>query len=242
MLTAPTWAQSVVASGTETDTGQLTEIVVTAEKREENLQKTPIDVQVVNHDALERAGVYDFNDLNKLLPEVQVNNADGATIIQIRGVRANDYGPTGETPNATYIDGAFISRTTALAGNFFDLERIEVLAGPQGTLYGRNSAGGAVNLITAKPNTRALEGFAEVEAGSYNLLQTNAAINLPLSETFAIRLAGRRYRHDGYYTDTGTDDADQTSGRAEALWTPTDGQRLLVTVDTQHIGGKGFLQ
>ena len=157
--------------------------------------------------------------------------------ISIRGIRTGAYGPTTESPNAIHIDGVYLPRFTGLDGYFFDIQRIEVLAGPQGTLYGRNSAGGAINIITQKPIDR-FAAHASIEYGNYNTLITNDSINVPITDSLAVRGAYYHAGHDGY-TNVGLNDEDINGGRLSALWKPTTADTLLFTADYEHLGGRG---
>jgi iron complex outermembrane receptor protein len=236
LLAAGSWAHSAHAEDAAPG-ATLEEIVVTAEKREENIQKTPIAVQVVTPEELAEAGVRDFTQMDKISPDIQVFQGAGATVISIRGLRSTSYDPTDESPNAVHIDGAYIARANSINGLFYDIARVEVLAGPQGTLYGRNSASGAINIITNKPGST-FGATGSLELGDYNLVRMQAALNAPLSDTFAVRIAGTSYQHSGY-ADSGLDDARQQGGRVEALWKPSDRQSLLVTGETEITDPKG---
>lgn len=237
LLVALAIANVAMAQATESGSGSLEEVVVTAQKRSENLQSVAATVTAVSSNDLERQGVKEISDLQKVAPEVQVQTGTFSNV-NIRGVRASLYAPTVDSPNAVHLDGAFNSRFTSLQGLFFDVQRIEVLAGPQGTLYGRNSAGGTINIITNKPN-QTFGGAASLEYGNYNAITAQAAINVPISDTFAVRGAFFHNSHDGYVEDQGLDDADQTSARFSALWKPTENDTFFFTADSQVIGGKG---
>ena len=218
----------------------LEEVVVTAQKRSEDLQKIPVAVTAISQDALVRQGINDFTAISKLVPDLSAITNQGAyTAITIRGVQPQDWGPTSETPNAVYLDGAFISRDAAFGGLFFDTQRVEVLSGPQGTLYGRNSTGGAINIITARP-TQTYGGYGTLDLGNYSSQRLEGAINIPLDDAVAIRAAFWHVSHSGYYTDTGLDATDRTSGRVSLLWKPVGGnQQLLITGDTSNENDKG---
>jgi iron complex outermembrane receptor protein len=216
----------------------LTEVIITAEKREQDLQRTSASVTALQPDSLRRAGVTDFVGLQKLMSDVSGRETTGSTVISIRGIQPYSVGPNDDSPNAVHVDGVYIARMTALNGFFYDLDRVEVLAGPQGTLYGRNAAGGTVNIITNKPS-QTYGGYTNIEYGNYSTLRAEAAVNIPLSDTLAVRAAYSHYSHDGYYTDTGLNDADQNSGRISLLWKPDGKQQFLITGDMQQRGGKG---
>lgn len=223
---------SGASSAADTGSGAaIGEVVVTANKREEKLQDVAASVSAVSQAAIERQGVKEFRDLNRVNPDISVNTGAGVlSNITIRGIRTSNSGPSVDQPNAVHIDGVYVSRSTAMNGLFFDTERVEVLAGPQGTLYGRNSAGGTINIITVKPRLGEFGGRASIEYGNYNTVTANAAVNVPISDTFAMRAAYWRNRHDGY-NDNGTDDANQEAGRLSFLWRPTENDSLLITAD-----------
>ncbi len=210
--------------------------MVTAQKRSENLQRTPVAVTAVASDALTRAGVNDFEDLTKVAPDVQVSRDVTGEQVQIRGVVTTDVSPAAESKNAVFIDGGYFAKAQAIEGQFYDLQRIEVLKGPQGTLYGRNATGGAVNLITNKP-TQTFGGQAEFEIGNYDLIRAEGALNVPLTSTLAARAAFQSYSHSGYET-SGLQDADEKGGRLEFLWKPDNRQSLFLSGDVEKIGGQ----
>ena len=236
-------AQAAPAAGTAqpaaagTDNG-LEVVVVTAQRRREDLQKSSLAIQVLKDDDLKTAGASDAKSLTLLVPGLQVGMAGASTQIYIRGV--GDYGANslGNPAVATSLDGVYIARETAIAGMFYDLARVEVLKGPQGTLYGRNASGGAINIITNRPNFDRFGGSLDVEVGNYGEFNTEGALNVPVNEHLALRVAFQTLRHLGYLSD-GTDDASQQSGRLEALWEPNERLTLLLEGDYTHQGGHG---
>lgn len=213
------------------------EIFVTAQKREESLQNVPIVVQVMSQTTLQRAGIKDFGTINKVASNIQVVQGPGAPVIAIRGIRANAPGAASESPTAVHVNGNYISQAVSLTGMFFDLERVEVLAGPQGTLFGRNAAAGVINVITRKPQPR-FEAGAELEVGSSNLRRATAVLNLPTSDTLAWRLAGQSLTRDGYFRN-GLDDADEQSLRLGASWHASERSHWLFTGDYSRNTPKG---
>ena len=234
LATKPAQAQEAAPAA---QSGGLEEIVITAEKRTAGLQSTPIAVNAVAGDALTQQGVNSLVTIDKLVPAMVIERTVAGMEVDIRGVEAVDTNPTSESPNAVYVDGAVIAHPTGYDGILFDIARVEVLKGPQGTLYGRNSNGGAVNIITNRPaNEFSAQGT--VEYGSYDLISASGALNLPLTDTLAARVAFQSYSHDGYLK-SGLDDADQRAARLELLWRPDDRQSLLITGDMEKIGGKG---
>jgi iron complex outermembrane recepter protein len=236
LATAVAGAQGA-APANEGSEAQLEEVVVTAQKRTENLQSLSQTVTAVSGDDVLRQGVKDITDLSRVAPEVSVTTGQ-LNNIAIRGVRTGSFGPTLDSANAVYQDGNYNARFTSLNGLFFDIERIEVLDGPQGTLYGRNSAGGAINIISAKPN-QTYGGFGSVEFGNYRALQINGALNMPISSTLALRVAYMRSSRNGFMVDSGTDALDIQGGRAQLLWTPTENDSLLLSAQQSTLGGKG---
>ena len=238
-FTARSYAQDAAgsASAVNSDSTTLQEIIVTAEKRSVNVQSLPGSVTPVSGDAMLQQGVKDITDLVRVAPEINVTSGQ-LNNIGIRGIRTGSYGPTLDSANAVYIDGNYNARFTSLNGLFFDMARVEVLDGPQGTLYGRNSAGGAINVITNKP-TQTFGGYGSVEFGNYRDSSINGALNLPLNDTLALRIAYFRNYHEGYDKDSGTDDQNLWGARAELLWKPTDNDSLLITGQESQLGGKG---
>lgn len=212
---SPAWAQDSNAAAEEaTNDSGIVDIVVTAQRREENIQKTALAIEVLDGDDLRAAGVTKADDLTKLATGVQA--AGGTTSqIYIRGV--GDFGVTATANPAvvTNIDGVSISRPQAIGGNFFDLERVEILKGPQGTLYGRNASGGAVNIITAAPRLGETGGFLEGNFGNYDQIGVEGALNLALGDNAALRASFQVNDRDGYLSD-GTDDDKHHSIRVQA--------------------------
>ncbi len=213
------------------------EIIVTAQKREEALQSVPVVVQVMSETTLQRAGIKDFGTINKVASNIQVVQGPGAPVIAIRGIRANAPGAASESPTAVHLNGNYISQAVSLSGMFFDLERVEVLAGPQGTVFGRNAAAGVINVITRKPAPE-FAAVGEVEIGSDHLQRATAALNMPVNADVAVRLAGQSLIRDGYFTN-GLDDADQQSARIGIAWAASERSHWLVTGDYSRNTAKG---
>jgi iron complex outermembrane recepter protein len=229
-------AQATPSEKTVNTSGRLEEVVVTAQKRSESAQSTPLALQVVSGDDIANRGVDQPQDLEKLVPGLKMSNA-ATTQIYIRGVGENSGTSLGQSAVAVSSDGVYIGRVTAVNGNFFDLERVEVLKGPQGTLYGRNASGGAVNIISKKP-THEFGGNVQAELGDFNLRRINGAINIPVSDDFALRFALYDSKRNGYLTD-GREDEDIQAGRVHALWTPNQDVSVLFTIDGSKVGGIG---
>ena len=214
------------------------EIIVTAQRRSENLQKASISISVLTPEAIAKAGISQAQNLANAVPGLQIGQGGPATQIYIRGV--GDFGSSASTNPAVAfnVDGVNVARPTAIEGNFYDLERIEVLKGPQGTLYGRNATGGAINVITAKPKLGVREMRGTIEIGNYSKIGADAAVNIPIGDTLAIRLAGQVVQRSAYATQ-GFDDEVRQSGRAQLLWQPSDALSLRLSGDYTHVGGGG---
>jgi outer membrane receptor protein involved in Fe transport len=168
------------------------EVLVTGLKRESSLQDTPVAISVLGGDELKALGVSDFTDLIGSLSGVSINSAFGGpenSFITIRGIGgADDYKPNGNPSVALHVDGVYQTSNAYLSMPLFDLERIEVLKGPQGTLYGRNTTAGTINAITRGPGD-SLNGYADIEYGSYDFVSGSAAVGGPVSDSLGIRVA-----------------------------------------------------
>ena len=201
------------------------QVVVTASKRPETLTQAPMAVSVLTQEQLQRTGAEEIQDLMTLVPAFEVQTVGAANSIQlaIRGVTNSDFN-AGNPAVATYVDGIYIGRTQGLNYALYDLERIEVLRGPQGTLYGRNATGGNVNIITADPR-KSFGASAAASYGNYNDVAFHGMLNVPLSADLALRVALVAHQNDGYYDTEGTTarnygKSKDYAGRFTALWTP----------------------
>lgn len=173
------------------------EIIVTAQNRTEKLQNVPIAISVVSGEKLAQQGVTDFTSVQKVSPALQITNDTNNTRVSVRGVGSLTNNEAQDQSIAVNIDGEYINRPTILNAAIFDIDRVEVLRGPQGTLYGRNSTGGAVNFITRKPGDR-FEGNASATYGNYNQVLVDGGVDVPLGDAGGIRVAGFYRSHDGY--------------------------------------------
>jgi iron complex outermembrane receptor protein len=216
----------------------LQEIIVTAEKRAENLQSTPLAVTAITGEDLQRAGITDARGLTDVVPGLEVGDFGSTTTFSIRGVTTNTDPNLGDSPTAFHIDGVYQGRPAAASGLFYDVSRVEVLSGPQGTLYGKDSTGGTINVVTNKPSFAGVNAQVQQEFGTYGLYRTSGMVNVPTSDEFAFRIAFQTERHKGYLA-TGYDDADDMAGRVHFLWRPSDDFSALLTQDYFHQGGVG---
>ena len=179
----------------------LEEVVVTAQRREQSLQDVGVSVSAVNADSARALGVFDAKDIAKVAPGVIFDSTAGGAVnanLTIRGVSQSDFSSNQESPNSIYIDDVYISSSSAAAVTLYDLERIEVLRGPQGTLFGRASSGGLANFITKRP-TKTLDGYAEVGFGSYGDVYLEAAAGGPISDSVRGRLSTRVEKAGGWF-------------------------------------------
>ena len=186
------------------------EIVVTTRRREENIQDIPVAVAAFNADFIEKQGVVSTRDVVKLVPGVQFDQSfsSGDTRISIRGINNS----RGRASVATLVDGIDISGESVTVGggssllniNLYDLERVEVIKGPQSALYGRNAFAGAINYITKKPNTEEFEGTANLDVGQYNTARGKFSISMPVTDWFAFRFNAASFNNSGYFTNPNT--------------------------------------
>ncbi|MBC2651137.1 TonB-dependent receptor [Novosphingobium flavum] len=191
---AQTQPQGAAGSGNDANEN---EIVVTAQNRSQNVQDVPIAIDVVNAEALKKTGFGGLNDIDKIAPVVQLNQDQGTVKISVRGVGTATNDESQDTSVVVNIDGEYMNRPDAMSVALFDMERVEVLRGPQGTLYGRNSTGGAINFITRKAGNT-LGANASASYGNYNAVRLDGGVDLPLGDVAAVRVAGFYDSHDGY--------------------------------------------
>src|SRR5882757_441119 len=153
----------------QTNSGSLQEIVVTAERHEQTLQKAALTIQVLSGEALQAAGISNTSDLEKVTTGVEIGVGGANNQIFIRGVGSFAYSPLSTPGVAFNVDGVYVGRPDGIGSNFYDVARVEVLKGPQGTLYGRNANGGSINVITNEPKLGSLSGGLDVTVGNFNL-------------------------------------------------------------------------
>ena len=229
--------QAAGSNAEETETG-LQEIIVTAERRPNSLQKTAIAITAMSGDQLQQAGVVNIGDVARMVPTLKITNAAGPYwIYSMRGIYSASTNQFADSGVAFSLDGVVLARPFAANGMFYDLERVEVLKGPQGTLYGRNSAVGAINILTKAPGDR-LEGDVMVEAGNYNLKHATGGLTVPLGESTSVRIGFNAIRRDGFYSD-GSGDEKGTAVRATLRHDFSPNVRLVLRGDFAHQGGAG---
>jgi iron complex outermembrane recepter protein len=215
----------------------IAEIVVTAQRKEESSQKAAIAISVVS--ASQLAGVTKPQDISKAAPALQITAAGGNyPLLYVRGVGTFASNPYTDSAVAVNYDGIYLGRPSATYGLMYDLERVEILKGPQGTLYGRNATGGALNILPARPKIGERSVSGAFSYGNYNAVNSQVAINLPVGDIAALRVAATTYSHDGYNTD-GTSDEKGAGGRIQLLVKPSENVSLRLAGDYFHVGGSG---
>ena len=230
------------AAGAQSGLG---EIVVTAQRRTENLQRVPIAATALDTTQLANKAVARLADLQSAAPSLSVTDAGITQAINIRGIGLASNSPNVTAGVATYVDGLF-QPPIVQANSFYDLASVEVLRGPQGTLVGSNSTGGAIFINSKSPSLRGVEGYADVGGGNWGNFAGEGALNIPLTGSLAVRAAGFYRRHNSYYDDVGPLDnkagrLDEKGGRVSALWKPGSFQALLkVQINDRQIGGYAY--
>ena len=219
------------------------EIIVTATRRAESIQDVPIAVTAILPEDLEKQGVVNIQNLTSVAPSFstsQAQTASGTVVLRIRGVGTTSNNIGFESAVGVFIDGAYQSRPGIALGEFVDVERVEVLRGPQGTLFGRNTSAGALNVINVRPDLEEFGGFFNATYGNFNQQNVQGAINIPLAEgKVAARLTGAYRKRDGFIdlvdsngNDLGdSNDADQLVLRGQVGFEGDSGIKGRVVVD-----------
>ncbi len=221
--------------------GQLEEVVVTSQKRAESLQDVPVAIQALSGETLEAAGISDTFDLQIVTPGLVVNNTGPAPQLFIRGI-GNRLALAGLDPSvALYVDDQYIGVAQAAQFEFADVERIEVLKGPQGTLYGRNASAGAIRIVSQEVDDE-LSGKVSSTLANYGAWKVSGTVSVPVSDTFGVRLSGLVSKRDGFADNISTepgvldelDDGDYYALRAKARWDITDAVTAKLTLGTSE--------
>lgn len=198
-------ATGALAQETSADTAASSDvIIVTAQKREQSLQEVPIALQVVSDEFLDDLAADDISDVSQFIPGLDVSaGSPTQPRYKIRGINTSDFGVGTDPAVGVYVDGIYSARSGAAVLSLGDIERIEVLKGPQGTLFGRNSAAGAVSIITKKPVNH-FEGRVQARYGNYDKRRIEGMVNLPFGDKIALRVNALVNKRDGLYTDADT--------------------------------------
>ena len=221
-------AMPVMAQSAQTDqAGGIEEIVVTAQRTAQSLQDVPIAVSAFSAEALQRQQINNPLDMQLTLPNITFTkgNFTGASFT-IRGIGDLCVGVTCDSATAIHAEGMPLFGTRLFETEFFDLERVEVLRGPQGTLFGRNATGGVVNFINAKPQMDAIHASGEADYGNFNSVRIKGMLNVPITDTLAVRVAGTYLKRDGFtentFDNTRIDGRDLYAIRGSVRWQPTE--------------------
>jgi len=251
----------------------LQEIIITATGRATNLQKTPIAVSAFDQAKLDFNGITDLGALSYLVPGLEMTNTapQAATLVQLRGVGTTNITEIADGPVSIHIDGIYSPRSQAAVALLYDVDRIEVLRGPQGTLRGRNSPSGSINVYNQQPLLDVVDGSFSAGYGNYDRREFRGALNIPVSDTLSLRFAGATLRHDAYtellenyvglgpeypatsdeltafdqavdYGQAAPEMADKQSWRVSALWQPTDNLSALTSFERYQDQGTGLAQ
>ena len=246
-VAAVLYATSAAAQTTPGNGAAVEEVVVTAAKRSENLQSVPISVSAITGDALAKSRVDSVDALVTKVPNLQLSSTVGANtpIFALRGVSMSDYSLSQASPVATYYDEVYKGNFALLGVAMYDLERVEVLRGPQGTLYGKNTTGGAVNLISRDAKLGETSGYVDAGFGNYDRVDLRGAVNLPLGEDAALRVAGTYSRADGWLENVtpnqpNLNEVREYGVRATLNYEPTDSVRLKLVGSTSYQNPRNY--
>ncbi|MBN8841844.1 MAG: TonB-dependent receptor [Sphingomonadales bacterium] len=239
MMPAAAYAQAASDDATAAAPGD--EIVVTARKREESLQDVPISVQAFSSAALERAGIKDFSEVAYRVPGLKLSAERAVdTELFIRGIGSDIQGAGADAAVGIFVDGTYLSRGTGSLLDLYDLERVEVLKGPQALRFGKSVVGGLINYVTKKPGDT-FEGRLEATYGNYDRLDAAVSVRGPVSDTVSLGLTASSRMHDGYAKNLrGGDEEDQNmqSVRAQLRWRPNATLDINLSADyTRHRDG-----
>lgn len=203
-------------------------VIVTAQKREENIQDVGISISALDSAQLQALGFTNAQQVTLLAPGVSTIQPNGESnyAIAMRGAANSDFTTNVESPVALYVDEVYISQSSGSGFLLFDTERVEMLRGPQGTLFGRNATGGLVHFVSVKPQDD-FGGYSEISLGSYNTLSLESAVNIPISEKDALRFSFSTEQGDGYITnrlrpDEKLNNSNDYAGRLQVAWSPTE--------------------
>lgn len=222
---------------------QLEEIVVTAQKRAESAEDIPIAITALTSEGLRVRGIENIYDLQMAVPTLQTTNFNAVAFVAIRGIGMENTTAGGDPGVALHLDGVYLARPVSTFFDQYDMERMEVLRGPQGTLYGRNATGGSINLISIKPQDE-LEAAADFTYGKFNRKQVRGMVNLPLSDVLKARVSATYEDRDGFQKNlvpggTEAQDAENVTVRGQLLADFSESTSLHLSVNYSDVGGVG---
>jgi len=240
--------ESVPATGSAGyDPSEMEVVKVTVDRREKNIQSYAGSASAYSQEDLQRVGVNSVRDMSSVSPSLEIGTQEGNTEIFIRGVGSTNNTELGDPSAATHIDGIYIPRPRGVGSMFYDLERVEVNRGPQGTIRGRNATAGSLNVITAKPKLSLWEASGEMQIGNYSQRLATAMVNIPIGDKLALRLAAFGEEHDPFYKNAGpvstitpAESADNLAYRATAKWLPLSNLTVLAGADFTQENGTGY--
>lgn len=221
----------------QVDSNAVGEIIVTAQKRSESVQKIPLAVSAIGGDSLQQRGATGLAALGSVVPGLNVSETVGQAKLTLRGIGVDNISIGAESSVAFNQDGIFYSRSAAALASFYDVDRVEVLRGPQGTLYGRNATGGSINIITNRP-TSTVHGALNLTLGNYETVNGDGFVNGPLSDNIDARLSFQVLHHGGYgknlVTGADIDNKESQAVRLQFLFKPSDRLSILLAGDYYH--------
>jgi iron complex outermembrane receptor protein len=231
----------------------LDEIIVTAEKRDQALQRSALAVTALPSQSLERQQVTDLKSVTTLIPNLQIgySSTQAAFDLAMRGIVSTNRTELGDAAVAFHVDGFYSPRPQGATLVIYDLDRVEALRGPQGTLFGRNANAGVINVISAKPEFDATFGAVDLTLGNYDLTRLKGHLNVPLSDTFALRGAAFMEKRDGYIaflpgsdvtaSTPRYDDSDKLAFRLSSLWEPNESWSVFASAERFEDRGAGTI-
>lgn len=238
LVASSAWAILPAIAAAAANPSGLEEVVVTARKVTENIQKAPVSVTVVTSKMLDAMSIANISQIDHLAPNLQYSpgfsgSSSGANFY-IRGIGQTDFISTSDPGVSLYLDGVYVGRTMGAALDAADIERVEVLKGPQGTLFGKNTIGGAINVVTKRPSNESA-GYVEGTLGNYQRMDARFSANVPLSDSLFARISGVTRNNDGFAQrvkdGVRVGDDNDVAGRVQLLWTPGGKMDVLLSVD-----------
>jgi len=232
-------AQSSTQAEPGSNSKELEEVIVTTQHLQENLQKAAVSVTVATGDHLVMRGINDNAGLARLVPGISIAPNNAYTNYNIRGITSGGVNALSDTAIAVNYNGVSLATPSSASGLYFDLERVELVNGPQGTLYGRNATAGAINVVAKRPVLGEFSASVGADAGNFDIFNGRGTVNIPLSEKTALRIAGQTINHGGYYSDGNSDQHDRAA-RISFLARPTSNLTLYLTGDYASTDNNGL--
>ncbi len=227
---------------------EIDEVIVTADRRRKDLQDYSGTAAAFSEARLRNVGITDVRDMSVMVPGLQIGTQESGTTVYIRGIGSDNNTELGDPAVAVHFDGVYLPRSRGLGSAFFDIERVEVNSGPQGTLRGRNAVGGAINIVSKQPVLNEIQANAEATFGTYNQRTYQGMINLPIFDTMALRVAARTNTRDATWDNArpvhdipGAQEQNDWAGRATLRWQPSPQLDITVAYDYLLERGTGYL-